>query len=53
MNKVRKTIDIPDKEFKKLSLLALENGLSFKKYVEELLSETLKEKENFKIIKVN
>ena len=52
MNKVRKTIEIPAKEYKKLSILALENGISLKAYIEEILLEALKEKENFKIVKV-
>lgn len=53
MGKVRKTIEIDSKEFRKLSILALENGLSVKRYIEEILTEAVKEKENFKIVKVN
>jgi macrodomain Ter protein organizer (MatP/YcbG family) len=53
MKTKRKSIDIPEKEYKKLSILALENGISFKKYIEEIILEALKEKENFKIVKVN
>lgn len=51
MEKVRKTIEIEQKEYKKLSILALENGLSLKKYIEEILTEAVKQKENFKIVK--
>jgi len=52
MKTIRKSIDVPEKEFKKLSILALENGLSVKKYIEEILSEAIKEKENFEIVKI-
>lgn len=51
MESKRKSIDIPNKEYKKLSILALENGVSLKSYIEEILLNALKEKENFKIVK--
>jgi len=50
--KTRKTIDIPNKELRKLNILALENGMNVKRYIEEIISEALKSKENFKIVKV-
>ena len=52
METKRKSIDIPVKEYKKLSILALENGMSLKAYIEEILLEVVKTKENFKIVKV-
>ena len=39
MEKVRKSIDIPKKEFQELQIKAVYKGVSVKKYIEDLIAE--------------
>lgn len=42
MKKIRKLIDIPEKDFKQLKILAINEGFSLKEWIENLISKQLK-----------
>ncbi len=53
MDKVRKSIDLPDNVLAKLEMEAVKARLSIKKYLEKVLLDSVEEKENVKIVKAD
>jgi|OpeIllAssembly_1097287.scaffolds.fasta_scaffold154306_1 hypothetical protein len=42
MKKIRKLIDIPEKDIKQLKVIAINEGLTLKEWIEKLISKQLK-----------
>lgn len=42
MKKIRKLIDIPEKDIKQLKVIAINEGLTLKQWIENLISKQLK-----------
>ena len=53
MDKIRKSIDIPESEFRKIQLLSLQKGDSVKVFIENLITDALLEQENLQIVKTD